>query len=302
MRRHLRASLFSLLGFVAAAAACGNAATQSTATASRRAAQLPDDHGLRGPLLWEVQGGSGSSYLLGTIHAGFQADKELPAWVWDKLEACDTFVMEADIEKLDVMEMARLASLPDGKSLSDMLAPGDWKALVDLTGLPESSLRSRQPWFAVTLVLQRLYPTPVPLDLALVQRAKQLGKEVEFLEELRFQLDLVTRTTTIEDLRDLIGEDGKGRRQLAQLLAAYREGDFEEIGALTEEALAGHPERYETLLTARNRDWIPKLQPHLARGRTFVAVGAGHFTGDDGLIELLRGEGFVLTRRVQPRP
>lgn len=302
MRRYLRASLFSLLGFAAAATACGNAATQSTASTSRRAAQRPDDHGLRGPLLWEVQGQNGSSYLLGTIHAGFQADKELPAWVWDKLEACDTFVMEADIEKLDVMEMTRLASLPDGKSLSDMLAPGDWKALVDLTGLPESSLRSRQPWFAVTLVLQRLYPTPVPLDLALLQRAKQHGKEVQFLEELRFQLELVTRTTTIDDLRDLIGEDGKGRRQLAQLLAAYREGDFEEIGALTEEALAGHPERYEMLLSARNRDWIPKLAPHLARGRTFVAVGAGHFTGDDGLIELLRGEGFVLTRRVQPRP
>jgi uncharacterized protein YbaP (TraB family) len=303
MRRHLRASLFSLLG-LAAVTACGSAATQSAAgtATNSRVSQRPDDHGLRGPLLWEVQGRNGPSYLFGTIHAGFQADRELPAWVWDKLEACDTFVMEADIEKLDVMEMTRLASLPDGKSLSDMLEPGDWRALLDLTGLPESSLRTRQPWFAVTLVLQRLYPTPVPLDLALLQRAQKQGKEVQFLEELRFQLELVTRTTTVDDLRDLLGEDGKGRRQLAQLLAAYREGDFEEIGALTEESLAGHPERYDMLLSARNRDWIPKLEPHLARGRTFVAVGAGHFAGDDGLIELLRAEGFILTRRVAARP
>lgn len=308
MRRHLRATLFSFLGSLlgltaAATAACSSAASQSAArpASGRVASQRPDDHGLRGPFLWEVQGQRGPSYLFGTIHAGFQADRELPAWVWEKLTRCDTFVMEADVSKVDVLEVAQLASLPDGKSLADMLPARDWKALLDLTGLPEATLRTRQPWFAVTLVLQRLYPTPVPLDVALLRRAQEQGKDVAFLEELKFQLDVITRTTTVDDLRDLIGEDGKGRRQLAALLAAYREGDFEKLARLTDEALADQPERYEMLLSARNHDWIPKLEPHLQRGRTFVAVGAGHFTGEEGLIELLRSEGYVLTRVVEPR-
>src|SRR5215212_9693421 len=120
----------------------------------------------RGPLLWEVQGPRGTSYLFGTIHTGFEADKELPTWVWDKLGACDTFVMEADLGQIDLAELTRRAALPAGQSLAAMMGPDDWRDLLELTGLPPSSLQGQQPWFALTLVLQRLYPTPVPLDLA----------------------------------------------------------------------------------------------------------------------------------------
>src|SRR6266545_1773985 len=175
--RHLRATLFSLLGLAAtvgaaaSASACGGSAAAAGTAAARRPDALPDDHGLRGPLLWEVQGPTATSYLFGTLHLGFRADRELPRWVWDKLGACDTFVMEADIGAVDVVQVAQLASLPDGQSLSDMLPAESWKQLVEMTGVAESSLRTRQPWFAAELLFERLYPTPVPLDLALMQRA-----------------------------------------------------------------------------------------------------------------------------------
>ncbi len=299
-RHHLRATLLSLLA-LAATTACGSAASSAAgAGAARQADPRPDDHGLRGPFLWELQGPRAPSYLFGTLHLGFRADEELPDWVWDKLSACDTFVMETNLSKVDVLEVTRLASLPDGQSLAEMLPADNWQELVELTGLPESALQSRQPWFASHLVFQHLYPTPVPLDLALMQRASELHKEIAFLEDWRFQLGVLARTITAKDLAQLLVPEGKGRQVMADLIAAYRTGDFERLAALSEEERIDDPQRHEVLLAARNRDWIPKLRPHLDRGRTFVAVGAAHFPGTDGLIELLRAEGYVLTRVVRP--
>ncbi|HWM88566.1 MAG TPA: TraB/GumN family protein [Kofleriaceae bacterium] len=303
-RHHLRATLLSLLGLTSAASVsigCGSAATSAASSSASAAADpRPDDHGLRGPLLWEVQGPRASSYLFGTLHLGFRADRDLPDWVWDKLRACDTFVMETNLSKVDVLEVTRLASLPDGQSLADMLPTEDWQELVQLTGLPESTLQSRQPWFASHLVFQQLYPTPVPLDLALMQRASEMNKEIAFLEDWKFQLQVLARTITAKDLGELLGPDGDGRRLMADLIAAYRAGDLERLAAIAEQERAEDPQRHDLLLAARNRDWVPKLRPHLDRGRTFVAVGAAHFPGGDGLIELLRAEGYVLTRVVRP--
>jgi uncharacterized protein YbaP (TraB family) len=296
---HLRAARFSLLG-LATATACGGGAATAATMAAPPAEARPDDHGLRGPLLWEVQGEQAPSYLFGTIHAGYRADRELPGWVWDKLRDCDTFVMETDLGHLGAGEMARLSALPDGQSLAEMMGPDDWRELVQLTGMPETSLRGQQPWFAATVVLQRLYPTPVPLDLALMRRASELGKEVAFLEDVRRQIDVLARTVTIDDLRDLVRPDGGGRQQTAALLAAYRAGDLEQMAGVVDDELARNPDNYELLYSSRNRDWLPKLQAHLARGRAFVAVGAAHFPGEGGLIELLRAEGYVLTRVVAP--
>jgi uncharacterized protein YbaP (TraB family) len=301
-RRPLRATLLSLLGLAGATSvtACAGAAAPSAAAPSVRADPRPDDQGLRGPFLWEVQGARSSSYLFGTIHAGFEAESELPAWVWDKLGACDTFVMEADLGTVDAAELGRMASLPEGQSLSSMMGRSDWKELVELTGMPESTLRAHQPWFAVTLVLQRLYPTPVPLDLALLRRADEMGKEIAFLEDVRRQIDVLARTVTVDDLRELIRPEGRGRRLTSELLAAYRAGDLDKVAGVVGQELAENPKGYELLYSSRNRDWMPRLKGHLERGRTFVAVGAAHFPGEGGLIELLRSEGYVLHRVVKP--
>jgi uncharacterized protein len=281
--------------------ACGSTGSRDTGAAARRHSARPDDHGLRGPLLWEVQGAGGPSYLFGTIHAGFHADKELPRWVWDKLEASDTFIMELDPTTIPIVEMAKLGQLPEGKSLEEMLGPKDFAALVELLQTSADSLKRLQPWAALLLVTQRLYPTPVPLDLALRDRAVVKGKNLVYLEDWKLQAEIIAMLD-IDELRDLIDPNGAGRAQLAALVDAYRAGDFETLAAigLDPKEIAKNPARHARLLDDRNRAWIGKLVPHLERGRTFVAVGALHFAGEQGLVELLRERGLILTRVVKP--
>jgi len=291
---------FALFG-IGSVAACTPGASTAASAPARRHTTRPDDAGLRGPFLWEVQGAGGPSYLFGTIHAGFHADKELPTWVWDKLEASDTFIMELDPTTIPLAEMARLGQLPEGKSLDQMLGPKDFAALVDLLQTSADSLKRLQPWAALLLVTQRLYPTPVPLDMALRDRAVAKGKNLVYLEDWKLQIDIIAMLD-IEELRELIDPDGPGRAQLEGLVAAYRAGDFEKLSAigLDPDDIAKHPARHARMLDDRNRDWVGKLVPHLERGRTFVAVGALHFAGERGLVELLRERGLILTRVVKP--
>ena len=50
------------------------------------------------------------------------------------------------------------------------------------------------------------------------------------------------------------------------------------------------------LVGGRNRAWLGRLEPALARGGAFVAVGALHLPGADGLVQLLRDRGWTVTR------
>ena len=45
----------------------------------------------------------------------------------------------------------------------------------------------------------------------------------------------------------------------------------------------------------RNRTWISKLAKQMNEKASFIAVGSGHLAGKDGLINILRQEGFQVS-------
>ena len=52
---------------------------------------------------------------------------------------------------------------------------------------------------------------------------------------------------------------------------------------------------YEKLIYERNRSMASKIEDYLKTKETyFVVVGAGHLVGSQGIIELLKGKGFVV--------
>lgn len=50
------------------------------------------------------------------------------------------------------------------------------------------------------------------------------------------------------------------------------------------------------LLTQRNHDFLQAIQGELAEGGVVIAVGAFHLPGTEGMVELIRGEGYTVTR------
>ncbi|TIT16488.1 MAG: polysaccharide biosynthesis protein GumN, partial [Mesorhizobium sp.] len=58
---------------------------------------------------------------------------------------------------------------------------------------------------------------------------------------------------------------------------------------------AGYAAFEETMITSRNKVMADHAGPLLARGNAFMAVGAMHLPGPQGLVEDLRKAGYTVT-------
>tara|TARA_R110002096_G_scaffold436057_1_gene666542 strand:- start:178 stop:867 length:690 start_codon:yes stop_codon:yes gene_type:complete len=131
-----------------------------------------------------------------------------------------------------------------------------------------------------------------PMDLDLAQHAHRNGSRVLTLETLQFQMDLLSKLGNPEEIAAVLG-DASDSSEIREIADAYRTGDLEALVSATGPA---EPEMQEILLDARNRRWVQKLAPVLSRGGAFVAVGAGHMAGPEGLLALLDARGFSVQR------
>ena len=57
----------------------------------------------------------------------------------------------------------------------------------------------------------------------------------------------------------------------------------------------GVAEFEDLLLVGRNKNWIPIMEKMMISKTTFFAVGAGHLGGKNGVIALLRKQGYKVT-------
>lgn len=283
--------------------ACASPAPSPIPAASLNPATRPDDHGLRGPFLWEVQGDGATSYLFGTIHVGVDPASGLPEMVRDRLRRSRVFICETDLRKIDAGQVMALASLESGQTLDRLIGDAPWKSLTAMVGgrVPEERLRSARPWYAMVAILQSLYPTPSALDAELLAQAEAEGKELVFLEAWRFQIELLDDITGASDVIELLDETSRARVMLDRMMKAYQAGDFEAltVAVLDPQLVAEAPAEYARLFDDRNRAWLELLARPLTEGNAFVAVGVGHFAGENGLVELLRARGFIVRRRVK---
>ena len=80
--------------------------------------------------------------------------------------------------------------------------------------------------------------------------------------------------------------------------AAWERGDLATLERVViDEFKAEAPEAYDVIFTQRNMAWTEALMVELeGSGVDFVAVGAGHMLGDDGLVALLRARGVSVER------
>lgn len=278
--------------------ACGGASPEPVAAPGNRARSASE----HGPFLWQVERDGAISHVFGTIHVGVRLSELAPV-IGERLDQSHTLVVEADTDDEGSAELLGSMFLEPGQSLRAMLGDAPWQVLVTHLGhvFPAAMLDRMPPWMAQTMLSlddTMLAANAASLDSELVARARQKGKRLAFLETAKEQLELLSEIIDIDDLRSTLDDVPGARRELRVLLRAYRSGNLAALHGLTldPDDLAKNPDEFERLLFARNRAWMTALEPMLARGGVFVAVGAAHFVGDDGLLALLLRAGFRVTR------
>ncbi len=259
------------------------------------------------PALWEVRGANGETgWLFGTVHR-LPEERE---WRTPRLRAllsgADLLVLETrdvgDQAKLRAM-FERLAKTPGQLPLTRRVPPEKRVALETLmkkAGLSDGDFAGIKTWAgALTLArAAREQDSGEGVDAGLIALRKSIP--VEELEGTAVQLG-VFDSLPEQDQRDLLAavvdEAGEASARFRELADFWARGDMESIARETRQGMLADPELREALLVGRNRAWVDKVEALLRSGRRpFVAAGAAHMAGEEGLPALLAARGWQVTR------
>ncbi|RIV27781.1 TraB/GumN family protein [Fibrisoma montanum] len=262
-------------------------------------------------LLWEVSGNGlkQPSYLFGTYHILKDSYLNQKPTVRDVYAKSQGVVVETTIDSSAMFSMAMRAIMP-GKSLDRMLSAADYKLVADefkrVTGADLALFNMMKPVMTSTMLsmgyaekesdtLRRF--TGQPLDLYFASEGKKLGKTVTALETMDQQMAMLLDHDPVEkqaaDLVKMVKEKDSMRGDSKQLTDLYLKGDLNAMWKLGQDYEKKHGD-LSYLVKERNENWMKKLPALMALRPTFVAVGALHLPGPDGLIALLKKEGYTV--------
>jgi hypothetical protein len=81
-------------------------------------------------------------------------------------------------------------------------------------------------------------------------------------------------------------------------VTAWKHGDMRWFENELQQEFGNDPRLYESLITGRNRKWMPKIEALLTGDRNaLVIVGTGHLVGRGSVIELLKKDGIDATQK-----
>lgn len=263
--------------------------------------------------LWVVETTSNKVFLLGSLHVLKSSAYPLAAEIDRAYASSQRLVFETDLgAMMDPAIQAKMMELgvyPEGQNLfqniSEETKKNLEKKLQDL-GLPPAYFSRFKPWFlAVTLTaleLQRLGFNPLyGIDIHFYTKAKTDEKELAYLESVEYQLNLLGKMSAQDQKSFLIQtlKDLDISAQLADdMMTAWQNGDADKLYALLFKSFEDHPGIEDRLLTRRNKDWIQQIEKMLKEPKnTMVIVGAGHLIGPEGLVELLKKEGYEVKQK-----
>ena len=256
-------------------------------------------------LLWKVSNaGSSSSYIFGTIHVSDPRITNLPEAVKSALNNSDTFVMEALPNPEDVLTLSQMMFYMDGTTLSEYLDDELFLRTAKVLSafqLPVEAVAIMRPW-AAFLIMNYPADNTMPLDLKLLEIAKSRGARTAGLETLSEQGAVFSEMALDDQLRlllDTVCNYNLVAQGIEEMKQFYLEKDLNGLLA----ASAQHPYADEPLykdlnkrlLTDRNKLMIDRMQQFLQKGDAFIAVGALHLPGDDGIVESLNQLGYEIT-------
>ncbi len=258
--------------------------------------------------LWLVKGLHNDVYLLGSVHMLKAADSALPPEILRAYARSATLVMELDLNNLDAESLlgsgSESATLPEGETLGGVLGPQLYGSLIAHArplGLEPEITARFQPWFAALLLEQMTlaqagFEAGAGVDAQLAQRAGVDHKPIIALETMGEQMGFFAHLTLDQQrqfLRSTLRELDTDASDTAAVVRAWQRGDTQELERLRRQESAESPEIFRTLTTDRNRSWLPRIIALLSDTHDdLVIVGAMHLIGDDGLVELLRRQGY----------
>lgn len=281
-----------------------------------KAKAVPNAEGL----LWRISPKAGpASHLFGTMHTTEPDLVALAGPVGTALGEAKTVAVEladangAAAQAEMVAYVTRYGVDFSGKGLEGFTEEqvAEVKRRLGDAGMPASVATMLKPWFlALTLEisaceLKKMSDGKPTVDAAVEKTGRERGAEIVGLESVGEQLKAVStisEETAKRMIRDSVENTRSGEDLQATTLGLYRARrvgwyfamDRETFGSTLD--VSSYQDFLEGVVDRRNKLMLERSKALIDKGGAFIAVGALHLPGANGLVELLRAQGYSVEK------
>ncbi|MCS7028738.1 MAG: TraB/GumN family protein [Bacteroidia bacterium] len=269
-------------------------------------------------LLWEISGNglTQKSYLFGTMHVTDERVFNFPNGFKAAFDACQAFAMELNLDSAqspaNAIALMQYMMMNDGRTLKDLISKKDYERVEKFfnkhsPATPFAMMSMMKPIFLMSIV-EQVKPKPAgsreePLDKYLANLAKSAEKPIIGLETLQEQMQALSVIPVEEQAKQLVSaikevEKMKGKNKtMDELMKYYLAGDLTKLYEFSQKK-EFKGEAQQALIVRRNINMADRIDAKIKTTSLFIAVGALHLPGEQGIIRLLEKKGYTL-RSVQ---
>ena len=253
-------------------------------------------------IFWRLTSPNGfENYLYGTIHTDDNRVSDINKNVIEALKSSQIFLMETmEISNPKLLLMNNIDySLYFNEADLDKI-----KLLANFHTMSLERVLKMKPWLLAVIFDSPRPITPFNLDNLLKTKARDLGLKIKGLEtsEEHFQvLDSFSIQDQVTFLKKVLAKSLEQKeKDYEQLMSAYLSQDLNKIinvnEALTSKLFSKSMwiEMKKKLLIKRNNIFFNRAHKLANNNRLFIAVGASHLGGSNGLIKQFEGAGYQL--------
>jgi uncharacterized protein len=257
-------------------------------------------------LLWKITGNgiTKDCYIFGTMHIIEKDYFIFPESLQKKIKATDQLVMEiANINQMDALKYLMLenGNLKDffNKKQLDTLYSWAFKNVgMDSTTLMKN-FGKMKPFVLSQISTQLAFEGPTESYEKSIQTIADAKKIPNFgLETIAEQMSFFDKLT-MEDQVEMVmagtRSEDNGKADSKEMMQIYKTQNVDALYALIHKKESVFSENEASFLSDRNKRWIPQLKNYFSKGKCFVAVGAAHLGGSEGVLRLLQKEGYTIS-------
>ena len=258
-------------------------------------------------LLWKISGNDldKPSYLFGTIHLLCPDQLTISDSVIRAITSTNQMVLEINLS--DPSNPVRIGTgmkaYKANQRIRHFLKKDEYDFLKDFfwdsLHLSLNSINNVKPMFLATLIIPKaMNCQAVSLENKLVDLAEMYHRNIIGLETVEEQINYIDDISPREQTAMLlysVKNFSQTRQVYRQIVRLYKNQEIDQLFNYIEKQNANYRKLTQNLVANRNNRWIEKIQNIITEKPSFIAVGAGHLGGDNGLISLLEAKGYVLT-------
>ena len=258
-------------------------------------------------LLWLIEKpGIAPSYVFGTVHSEDPRVTTIPHEVATRLDGADTVAFEVMLDGSSSKEAGRAMFFTDGSDLKKTIGIELYAQAVEAmkrNNVDENIVNMMKPWAIFVTLNMPVQKTGLFLDVILFNEAKKKSKKLIGLEEIMEQVGALAGMSYEDQtilLKSTLLEVEKNEEFMDEIMEVYLTKDLQKIHEQYGEYLQTIEPRVakifnQRLLIARNHRMVDRMQEMLQQGNAFVAVGALHLPGEEGILNLLRLQDYNIS-------